>query len=87
MVRGPGLALPTTQSAPPANPPNAMIDRLPLLMLRILAANDIDIFPAFPPYALAAIAEFLHGAADFHPSNLLERLDDCGNVEGAQCRS
>jgi len=55
-------------------------------MLRILAANDVDIFPTFSSHALAAIAEFLHRAADFHSSNLVERLNGFGDVEGAQSR-
>jgi hypothetical protein len=44
---------------------------LPLLVLRVLRANDVDIFSALSPNTLAAIAQFLDRAADLHSSDLL----------------
>ena len=44
---------------------------LPLLVLRVLRASDVDIFASLPPHALAAIAQFLDRAADLHSSDLL----------------
>lgn len=56
-------------------------------MLRVLTTDNVDIFPAFPPHAFTTIAEFLHRAADFHSSDLLESLDGFGDAEGAQSRN
>jgi hypothetical protein len=44
---------------------------LPLLVLRVLRANDVDIFATLSPHALTAIAQLLDRAADLHPSDLL----------------
>ena len=44
---------------------------LPLLVLRVLRANDVDIFASLPPHALAAITKLLDRAAHLHSSDLL----------------
>ena len=44
---------------------------LPLLVLRVLRANDVDIFATLSPHALAAIAQLLDRAAHLHSSDLL----------------
>jgi hypothetical protein len=52
-----------------AHRPNVII---PLLMLRVLIANNVD-RPVLPPHALAAIAQLLDTAAHLHPPDLLAR--------------
>lgn len=40
-------------------------------MLRVLGADDVDIFATLSPDAHAAIAQLLYRAAHFHASDLL----------------
>jgi hypothetical protein len=44
---------------------------LPLLVLRVLRANDVDIFSTLSPHTLAAITQLLDRAAHLHSSDLL----------------
>jgi hypothetical protein len=44
---------------------------LPLLVLRVLGANDVDIFATLSPHTLAAITQLLDRAAHLHSSDLL----------------
>lgn len=39
-------------------------------MLLILTADNIDVFPAFPPNTLAPVAQLLDRTPNLHPSNL-----------------
>lgn len=43
----------------------------PLLVLRVLGADNVDVFTTLSPDAHAAIAQLLHRAAHFHASDLL----------------
>ena len=44
---------------------------LPLLVLWVLRANDVDVFAALSSHALAAIAQLLDGTAHLHSTDLL----------------
>lgn len=44
---------------------------LPLLVLRVLRANDVDVFTTLSPHTLAAITELLDRAAHLHSPDLL----------------
>ena len=44
---------------------------LPLLVLRVLAADNVDIFAALSPHTLAALAQLLDTAPHLHTTYLL----------------
>lgn len=50
-----------------------------MLMLWVLAADDVHVFAALPPDTLAAIAQLLHAAPHLHAAHLLlsERTRCC----------
>jgi len=54
--------IPLTMFLPPQN--------LPLLMLWILAANDINITALLPPHTLAPVTQLLDRTANFHAARL-----------------
>lgn len=63
------------QALVPEHHQSFLFDHIPLLMLWILAANDVYVFPTLSPHALAAVAKFLDRAPDFHTADLLSSDD------------
>jgi hypothetical protein len=78
----------STLSIPHVSPSSQITSHftiLPLLMLRILATNNIHISTLLPPHALAPIAQLLDRAAHFHAPDLWRSLqahaiEACGQV-------
>lgn len=46
-------------------------------MLRVLGADDVDVFSTLSPHALAAVTQLLDRAAHLHAADLLSVHEDC----------